>query len=733
MTLHKKVALVGLLLSSLLILSSSVNTQIEPVKITLWHIATEADPFRPVLLGAIDNFNATHNDIQFETQAIQNELFKEHLQAAVLTGQQPDVFQTWGGGLLQTYVDAGIVREIPEVSTQPFAPNALAPSTYDGRHYAVPANLAGVFLWYNRDLFDQHEINLPTTWEALLSACRSFQQVGIVPIAVGNRDRWPGSLWLTYLAARLSGANGLTETTLVQAGHYLQDAVQAGCFGSSPNSTSYGEAQALLANGDAAMQLQGDWNLGGLRSVNTPLTDASIRILPFPAIAGSSDNSVVGGTGQAFAISSDAPPETAQALVELLSADSFGRSVAASGFIPALTGYDADIMDPLVREMATRLLTASKILLYLDQALLPQAAEVHLQTTQQLFDNVLVPTQAAASVWAATLQSQTANLQTSVSLKQLAQQHGIQIGTAVLAEPLRTQPQYVATIRREFNLLTPETAMKMSVLRPTRETFNFTDADFIVDFAQANDMQVRGHPLVWHNQLPQWLEQGTFSRDELIEILQEHITTLVGRYQGRVAIWDVVNEAVNEDGTLRDNLWLRVIGPEYIEYAFQWAHKADPVARLFYNDFDSEGLNTKSDAIYQLVSDLKARGVPIHGVGLQMHVSIDEPPEGNAVTANMQRLEALGLDVEITEMDVQTWQSSLSIEDKQWQQAEIYSDMANACVAVNACTAFITWGFTDQYTWITDPTGVRDMTLLFDNHYSPKPAYFALVNALDGG
>ncbi len=731
MNLRKQIVLVGLLLSSLL-LTTPTDAQVQPVVITMWHIATDSDPFRPVLQGAIDTFNATHRNVQFEAQAIQNEVFRDQLQAAVITRQQPDVFQTWGGGLLKSYVDTGIVREIPELVGQAFVPNALAPSTFNGKHYAVPANLAGVFLWYNQDLFNQHNVHLPITWEDLLVACQSFQNIGILPVAVGNRDRWTGGLWLTYLTERIGGSDTLNETILAQAGERLQDMVRAGCFGDNANSTSFGEAQTLLANGSAAMQLQGDWNLGGLRSVNRELTNASIRVLPFPTLDGQFDNSIVGGTGQAFAISHDAPPETASALIELLSSSTFGRSVAGSGFIPALSGYEADIVDPLVREMASRLQGASHVELYLDQLLPPAAAIVHLQTIQQLFDGTILPTQAAASVWAVASQLQTINAQGVLSLKQLGQQHGIQIGTAVLADPLRSQPQYAETIKHEFNMLTPETAMKMSILRPSRETFDFTDADFIVNFAQTNGMQVRGHPLVWHNQLPQWLEQGNYTRDELIQILRDHVKTVVSRYRGRVGTWDVVNEAINEDGTLRENIWLRIIGPEYIEYAFQWAHEADPNAALFYNDYDSEGLNVKSDAIYGLVSRLKANGVPLQGVGLQMHLSVNEPPTVEAVKTNIERLGTLGLEVQITELDVQTWDSNFSLPDKLREQAKIYGDMASVCVTFKFCTALITWGFTDQYTWIEDPSGNRDMTLPFDKLYQPKSAYFALVSALDG-
>src|SRR5690606_5078017 len=138
-------------------------------------------------------------------------------------------------------------------------------------------------------------------------------------------------------------------------------------------------------------------------------------------------------------------------------------------------------------------------------------------------------------------------------------------------------------------------AMKFGPLRPSRNTFNFNAADALIDFAEANDMQVRGHTLLWHNQNPDWLNNGNFSRDEMIEIMREHITTVVGRYRGRIVAWDVVNEAIADNGQLRNTIWLQTIGPEYIEMAFEFAHEADPQALLFYNDYNAEGSGTKSD------------------------------------------------------------------------------------------------------------------------------------------
>jgi endo-1,4-beta-xylanase len=318
------------------------------------------------------------------------------------------------------------------------------------------------------------------------------------------------------------------------------------------------------------------------------------------------------------------------------------------------------------------------------------------------------------------------------SLRSLAQARGIGIGAAVGPQFLREEPAYAETLGREFSMLTPENAMKFGLVHPEPDRYDFTDADYIVGFAEAHGMQVRGHTLVWHFQLPTWLTEGTWTRDELITILREHITTVVGHYRGRVAAWDVVNEAVGDDGPLRDTIWLRGIGPEYIDMAFRWAHEADPDALLFYNDYAGEGLGAKSDAIYALVQGLLERGVPIDGVGFQMHVSLRWSPQPQDVAANMERLGALGLQVHITEMDVAIQGAPGTVEERLAAQANIYRDMMDVCLGSSACKAFVTWGFTDRHSWIPLFTGNADAPLLFDESYRPKPAYYAIMDALAG-
>jgi endo-1,4-beta-xylanase len=289
-------------------------------------------------------------------------------------------------------------------------------------------------------------------------------------------------------------------------------------------------------------------------------------------------------------------------------------------------------------------------------------------------------------------------------------------------------PAYHETLTGQFSALTPENAMKFGPLCSSRGNYDFGEADAIVAVAEEHGMKVRGHTLVWHNQLPSWLIERQWTRDELIEILREHITTVVGHYRGRIWAWDVVNEAVEDDGSLRDTLWLQGIGPEYIEMAFRWAHEADPDALLFYNDYNGEGLGKKSDAIYALVADLRKRGVPIDGVGLQMHISLEGAPSPEDVAANMKRLGALGLQVHITEMDVRIQEPVT--EEKLAAQARIYHSMLDVCLVAPNCTAFVTWGFTDSHSWIPDFFPGSGAALIFDEFYRPKPACSEMVGTL---
>jgi endo-1,4-beta-xylanase len=312
-----------------------------------------------------------------------------------------------------------------------------------------------------------------------------------------------------------------------------------------------------------------------------------------------------------------------------------------------------------------------------------------------------------------------------VPLRALAQKAGVVVGTAVDAQALR-KDGYRTEVAREFSSVTPENAMKWEVTEPERGKFEFDDADRIVDFARANGMRVRGHTLVWHIQNPQWLREGTFSRAELIDILHEHIARVVGRYRGRVASWDVVNEAVRDDGTLRPSLWLQRIGPEYIALAFKFAHEADPDATLFYNEIGAEGDSDKSTAVYKMLETLRARGVPVGGIGFESHFNLEGPPP--TFRRTMERFAKLGLHVAVTEADVRV---RLPASGSELQvQADSYADALRDCLRVSACRSFTVWGFTDRYSWIPENQPGYGAATLLDDQLDPKPAYRAVHRVL---
>jgi endo-1,4-beta-xylanase len=330
------------------------------------------------------------------------------------------------------------------------------------------------------------------------------------------------------------------------------------------------------------------------------------------------------------------------------------------------------------------------------------------------------------------------------SLRQEAEHSGLLIGTAVRPSQL-SEAAYASTLAREFSMVEAEDAMKWRALRPDRATYDFRQGDEVVRFAQAHRMKVRGHCLVWGRDNPDWLTRGHYTTRQLSRLLHEHITRVMRHYAGQVFAWDVVNEALDENGSVRDSLWynqpgigLSGKGTAYIEQVFRWAHRADPHALLFYNEAEGEGMNRKSDAIYAMVKDFKRRGVPIDGVGLQMHVpTLDADTFSTSnLSSNIARLTALGLQVHITELDV-----SLPLDsgggpraEDLTRQAEVYRGIVRACLNNAGCTAIQTWGFTDKYSWIGSHShGARGQALPFDRAYKPKPAYRAILEELSAG
>jgi endo-1,4-beta-xylanase len=332
------------------------------------------------------------------------------------------------------------------------------------------------------------------------------------------------------------------------------------------------------------------------------------------------------------------------------------------------------------------------------------------------------------------------------SLREAASSAGILIGTAVRPAQL-SEAAYAATLAREFNMVEPEDALKWEIVHPAPDSYDFSQGDQVVDFATRHGVKVRGHTLVWHRQNPKWLTEGKYTSAELAEILEKHIKTVVGHYRGKTFAWDVVNEAFDElrAGELRSTIWRDQPGIglsastqskqpyAYIERCLRWAHEADPQALLFYNDAEAEVVNPKSDAIYAMVRDFRQRGVPIDGVGLQMHIA-HLHADVASISENIKRLTALGVQVHITEMDVALPVDALGnagAEDLR-QQAEIYRDIVAVCLAYRGCSAIQTWGFTDKYSWIgSHSKHTEGAALLFDRGYRTKPAYEAVRKTLE--
>jgi len=316
----------------------------------------------------------------------------------------------------------------------------------------------------------------------------------------------------------------------------------------------------------------------------------------------------------------------------------------------------------------------------------------------------------------------------NLCLKNLVLKKGIDIGVAVNNRYLNDK-NYRKIITREFNIVTPEYELLFRPIHPVKNKYNFKLADKVVSFAKRNKMKIRGHPLVWHNRvgLPNWIIKGKFTREEFIGILRDHIKIVIGRYKGKITDWNVVNEAIDDNNKLRKGIWLKNIGSDYIEMAFRFAHETDPKAKLYYNDYNIDDLNKKSDAVYKLIKELLEKGVPIHGVGLQMHLLEEHLPEPKSVDKNIKRFKNLGLEVSITEMDVRIKRPVT--QEKIENQARIYNEMLKAALR-NKCNAFILWGVSDAHSWIPWWYKNYDAALIFDKNCKPKPAYEKLKEVL---
>ena len=375
-----------------------------------------------------------------------------------------------------------------------------------------------------------------------------------------------------------------------------------------------------------------------------------------------------------------------------------------------------------------------------------------------LYPGTLLGLLAAASLLSGlpeTVTAQSAEIDAAPSLKDVFK--GKFLIGAALNESQFTERDSVAAalVKRQFNTISPENVMKWAVIQPGPDRYNFGPADRYVEFGEKNGMFIVGHNLVWHQQTPGWVFESSkgkpASRSVLLQRMHDHIQTVVGRYKGRVKGWDVVNEALAEDGRLRQTPWLKIIGKDYLAKAFEFAHEADPGAELYYNDYSLENAPKRRGAI-SLVKKLRAAGIPVTAVGIQAHVSMDWPTlqqEDDAIS----EIGKLGVKVMITELDVNvlprvnsdgsTEVSLHAAEDPalnpyrdglpdsvQKALAQRYADLFTVFLKHSAVVQRVTfWGVTDGDSWLNNwpVRGRTSYPLLFDRAGNPKPAFLRVV------
>ncbi|CAG8958282.1 hypothetical protein HYFRA_00000637 [Hymenoscyphus fraxineus] len=283
----------------------------------------------------------------------------------------------------------------------------------------------------------------------------------------------------------------------------------------------------------------------------------------------------------------------------------------------------------------------------------------------------------------------------------------------------------------EFGQITPGNSQKWDATEPDQGTFTFEKGDVIAAFAAENKQMLRCHALVWHSQLPSWVTGGSWTNETLTAVMKNHIKEVMTHYKGQCYAWDVVNEAFEENGTYRDSIFHKIIGPEFIPIAFAEAALHDNQTKLYYNDYNIENAGGKSTAALNIVKDLKARGIKIDGVGMQAHFIVGSTPDLKSQTANLEAFVKEGVEVAYTELDIR--HASLPPSPAALTtQSDDYVSTINACLAVAQCVGVTIWDYTDKYSWVPSTFPGTGDALLYDKDLKPKAAYQAVVAALGG-
>lgn len=320
-------------------------------------------------------------------------------------------------------------------------------------------------------------------------------------------------------------------------------------------------------------------------------------------------------------------------------------------------------------------------------------------------------------------------------LRHWADQRDLALGSAVYGGYLGI-PLFRWTVSHNFNYLTPENEMTFKALQPAQGRYQFAPADLVVSFAAANGLKIHSQHLIWHQEVPDWINNLT-TPDQMDNAMEMHIQTVINHYNtlfpGTISHWSVVNEVFDNSSTAdpwKNSIWMRIMGSSFIDSAFIYAKRAAPNAKLYYNDYFTEGMNAKSDRVYNLVKGLRQRGIPIDGVGLQCHFNLENYPGKEAIAQNMQRIADLGLEIYLTEIDVEITDTSTASLN---QQAQIYTELLSLCLSQKACKSYGVWGVTDQQTWLRSfRANPQIYPLLFDDCYEPKASFDSIFHKLSG-
>ncbi|MDZ4766144.1 MAG: extracellular solute-binding protein [Chloroflexota bacterium] len=418
----RRVLLIVLLVMSVALTSLGAVVAQEPVTIDWWHIFTVPPELTDFMQTLADEYMAANPNVTINITVLENEAFKERLPTVMQAGDPPDLFQSWGGGPLWTFGEAGLLRDLtPELDANDgewrntySSQAALNLFGTDGEIWGVPWNFGGVGIWYNKELFAQAGIDaLPATWSEFLAVVQQLKDAGITPLSVGQSEKWPGHFWYVYLAIREGGQAGFeaaynrdgsfADAPFVAAGQDLLDLIALEPFQEGFLGMGYGQASGLMGNGEVAMELMGHWAPGAQRGNSISgegLAEGNLGWFPFPAVEGGMGGAtdlLGGGDGLAFGV--NAPDEAIDFAKFLTSADVQRRIVALeTGWLPTAVGANDAVTDPLLGEILAARDAAGYYQSYYDQFLPPAVAQAVLDAVDGLFNGTLTADEAAQQI-----------------------------------------------------------------------------------------------------------------------------------------------------------------------------------------------------------------------------------------------------------------------------------------------------------------------------------------------